>query len=215
MTSPATAAAPPPPAIARRLLPYLLVAVAAMTIGAWVGQSLLATLSNEAPLLLIVLNPRNSFLLLVSQSVPAWAFFTVGFLRLVAGDPVFYALGYWYGDRARQYVKEQGAYVGIIAWVDRWFPKVGWLFVFAAPNQMVCLLAGTSRMSVRLFAVLNVSGTVVRLVLVYWLGRVFRSELESVLEFLGRYQWQVTIVLVGLTIAQSLWSQRRNRSAAS
>ena len=186
-----------------------------MTIGAWVGQSLLATLSNEAPLLLIVLNPRNSFLLLVSQSVPAWAFFTVGFLRLVAGDPVFYALGYWYGDRARQYVKEQGAYVGIIAWVDRWFPKVGWLFVFAAPNQMVCLLAGTSRMSVRLFAVLNVSGTVVRLVLVYWLGRVFRSELESVLEFLGRYQWQVTIVLVGLTIAQSLWSQRRNRSAAS
>ena len=214
MTSPATAAAPPP-AIARRLLPYLLAAVAAMTIGAWVGQSLLATLSNEAPLLLIVLNPRNSFLLLVSQSVPAWAFFTVGFLRLVAGDPVFYALGYWYGDRARQYVKEQGAYVGIIAWVDRWFPKVGWLFVFAAPNQMVCLLAGTSRMSVRLFAVLNVSGTVVRLVLVYWLGRVFRSELESVLDFLGRYQWQVTIVLVGLTIAQSLWSQRRNRSAAS
>jgi membrane protein DedA with SNARE-associated domain len=209
VTTPAAATTPPPP-VARKLLPFMLAAVAAMTIGGWVGQSLLATLSNDAPLLLIVLNPRNSFLLLVSQSVPAWAFFAVGFLRLVAGDPVFYALGYWYGERARQYVKDNGAYAGVIAWVDRWFPKVGPVFVFAAPNQMICLLAGTSRMSVRLFAVLNVSGTVVRLVLIYWLGRVFRSELESVLDFLGRYQWQVTIVIVVLTIAQSMWSQRRN-----
>jgi membrane protein DedA with SNARE-associated domain len=188
----------------------MLGAVAVLVVGSFIGQALSPTLVNDAPLLLIVLNPRSSFLLLVSHQVELWAFLAVGFVRLVIGDPILYLLGLWYGDAARRFLRDQGGgFDGMIGWLDRWFPRIGPVLVFVAPNTWVCLLAGISRMRVRVFAVLNVSGTIARLFLVWWLADVFREPLESVLDFFARYQWPATAVMVGLVFVQALVSRRR------
>ena len=49
-----------------------------------------------------------------------------------------------------------------VAWVERWFPRVGPVLIFVAPNNPVCLLAGSTRMSPLKFVVLNAGGTAAR-----------------------------------------------------
>lgn len=214
MTSADGDAAPAPaPALSaaeRQRLHIMLGAVAVLAIGSFVGQALSPTLLNDAPLLLILLNPRNTFLLLVSHNVELWAFLLTGFVRLVVGDPILYLLGLWYGDAARRFLREQHSGLdGVIAWLDRWFPRIGPALVFVAPNTWVCLLAGTSGMRIRTFVALNVSGTVARLLAVWWLGDLFRPEVENVLDFFARYQWPATAVMIGLAVVQAVFSRRR------
>lgn len=193
----------------RTRLTLMLGFVGVLFVGSLVGQALSPTLANDAPLLLITLNPRNSFLMLVSHEVPFWAFFAVGFVRLVIGDPVLYLLGFWYGRAARGYLARQGGWDTMLSWLDRWFPRIGPAIVFAAPNTTVCLLAGISRMRPALFAVLNVTGTITRLLLIWWLGDVFHDELDWFLDFLARYQWPATAVMIALVLLQVSISRRK------
>jgi len=193
----------------RTRLTLMLGFVGVLFVGSLVGQALSPTLANDAPLLLVILNPRNSFLLLVSHEVPFWAFFAVGFVRLVIGDPVLYLLGFWYGRAARNYLRRQGGWDTLLSWLDRWFPRIGPVIVFAAPNATVCVLAGISRMRPALFAALNVTGTVTRLLLIWWLGDVLHDEVDWFLDFLSRYQWPATAVMIGLVLLQASLSRRK------
>jgi membrane protein DedA with SNARE-associated domain len=193
----------------RARLTLMLGLVGVLFVGSLIGQALSPTLANDAPLLLITLNPRNSFLLLVSHEVPFAAFFAVGFVRLVIGDPVLYLLGFWYGFAARNYLLRQGGWDTLLSWLDRWFPRIGPVIVFAAPNTTVCLLAGISRMRPALFATLNVTGTATRLLLIWWLGEVFHDEVDWFLDFLSRYQWPATAVMIALVLLQVSFSRRK------
>jgi len=190
-------------------LHVMLVGVGALFVAATVGQALSPTLATEAPLLLIALNPRNSFMLLVSQQVPFWSYMTVGFVRLVLGDPLLYLLGYLYGDAARRFLRSQGGFDTLLGWLDRWFGKLGPVIVFVAPNATVCVLAGVTRMRATLFIVLNVTGTVTRLLLIWWLGDLFRDQVEWFLDLLARYQWPATFVMVAIVAVQVMLSRRR------
>jgi membrane protein DedA with SNARE-associated domain len=206
---PVVGSPPPLSPFERARLTVMLGVVGVLFVGSLIGQALSPTLANDAPLLLITLNPRNSFLLLVSHEVPFGAFFAVGFVRLVIGDPVLYLLGFWYGLAARNYLVRQGGWDTLLSWLDRWFPRIGPVIVFAAPNTTVCLLAGISRMRPALFAVLNVTGTATRLLLIWWLGDVFHEEVDWFLDFLSRYQWPATAVMVGLVLVQVSLSRRK------
>jgi membrane protein DedA with SNARE-associated domain len=81
--------------------------------------------------------------------------------------------------------------------------------VFAAPNATVCVLAGISRMRPALFAVLNVTGTITRLLLIWWLGEVLHEEVDWFLDFLARYQWPATAVMVAVVLLQVTLSRRK------
>ena len=52
---------------------------------------------------------ENRWLILVSQKVDTVPFLLVGFFRRVATDPMFFALGYLYGDRAVRWVERRFA----------------------------------------------------------------------------------------------------------
>ncbi|MEO1060031.1 MAG: hypothetical protein AAFZ07_01335 [Actinomycetota bacterium] len=176
----------------------------------YVGAALHPTLAVDSPLLLISLNPRNYHLALVAGEIAFAAFFVVAFLRLVTLDPLLFLVGRWYGPSGRQWIERQvEGSDRIVGWLDRWFPRIGWAIVFAAPNTVVCLLAGVTRMRPLVFAVLNVTGTIARILAIWWLAQQFESQLDSVLDFFNRYQTPATIVAVVLVMIQIGISARR------
>ena len=197
----------------RRLLYLLLTPIGILIICGYIGQALSPTLAVDAPLLLISLNARNAFLLLAAHEVPIVAFFVVGFLRLVLSDPLFYILGYKFGDVGRAYIDrelgQRGPIAATLRFFDRWFPRIGPFFVFLAPNNIVCLLAGSTRMRPVVFIVANVTGTVARLALFWYISSVFRGPIEDVLDFFNRYQWQLTLAMIALVVLQVALNRRR------
>lgn len=184
---------------ARRIpLPWLLAPYAVMVVLSYVGDIVGPSLITEHPLWQIFINPRNRWLLLASPQVDAVPFFVVGFFRLVLTDPIAYVLGWQYGDAALSWVeKKMGDQNGFLRRVERGFGKVAPLVILIAPSFNWCVLAGATRMRVRLFVTLNVVGTIGRLVLFRLAGEAFRDQLEDVLGFVQRYQWW----LVGLSFA--------------
>lgn len=187
-------------------LPWLLGPYAVMVVLSYVGDVVGPSLIVEHPLWQIFLNPRNRWLLLASPQVDAVPFFVVGFVRLVLTDPIAYLLGWQYGDAALAWVeKKMGDENGFVRRVERWFGKVAPLVILIAPSFNWCVLAGATRMKVRLFVALNVVGTAGRLVLFRVAGDAFRDELEDVLGFVQRYQWW----LVGLSFLVVAFQLRR------
>jgi membrane protein DedA with SNARE-associated domain len=189
----------------RRLpLVLLLTPYVALGIAGYVGDIFGANLINSHPLLQMFLNPRNRYLLLASPNVDVVPYFVVGFLRLVLTDPIGFVIGWQYGDAAIAWAeKHTGAESsGAVQTLQRWFNKAAPLVIFIAPSFFWCILAGAGRMRVRTFVALNVSGTIARLVLFRVTGDAFRDELETVLEWVQRYQFPIIGVSAALVLLQ-------------
>jgi membrane protein DedA with SNARE-associated domain len=129
----------------------------------------------------------------------------------VITDPFFYLLGLWYGDRALGWVKARSpGSARVLERMERWFGKARYPVVFLAPSGIVCLLAGATEMPVLPFAVLNVAGTIARLVLIKTLAHVFTGPLAAANRFIDRYQWW----LVGVSLVIGAWQMSRRRTAS-
>jgi membrane protein DedA with SNARE-associated domain len=193
-------------------LAVLLVPILSALVVAMVGDVVGPSLINEHPLWQISMNARNRWLLLAAPQVAAWPFFIVGFVRLVAIDPLFYVLGMQYGDAALRWAErrlEDDA--GLVRKLEQWFGRAAPAVVLIAPNSYVCLLAGATGMRLRTFLVLNVIGTLGRLTLFSVAGAAFRVQLLDLLEFVQRYQWWLVAVSL---LAASLQARRRRGSGA-
>ncbi len=178
----------------------------------YLGAAFVPTLAPDYPLLLIAMNPRNAHLILVANRVAFWAFIAVGSLRLLISDPLFYLLGHQHGDAGKRWIDRQVQGSGrFIAFLERWFPKISWLLVFAAPNNIVSLLAGVTRMRFAVFAALNISGTITRLLLIWWFADLVQDQLDWVLDIFSRYRWQLTAVTVAVVGMQVLISIRGDK----
>ena len=194
----------------RAPLPLLLVPIIGAVVVAVIGDVVGPSLINEHPLWQITLNPRNRWLLLAAPQVAAWPFLIVGFVRLVAIDPLFYLLGLQHGDAALRWAERRlGDEAGLVRKIEHWFGKAAPGVVLVAPNGYVCLLAGATGMRLRTFLVLNFIGTTGRLTLFLVAGAAFRDQLLDVLEFVQRYQWW----LVALSLLIVSLQARKRRAA--
>jgi membrane protein DedA with SNARE-associated domain len=164
---------------------------------------------NSRPLLLIMLSSQNRYLILVVNQLDAWSYYLVATIRLLLPDPFFYVLGYWYGDAAVRWMENRTATVGnLLRWLEQAFAKWGHPLVFLFPNNPICLLAGAARMRVWVFAALNVSGTITRLVLIAIIGEALQRPIDEVLEFIARYRLPLIVVSV-LIVAFTMWNETR------
>jgi len=189
---------------------WLIVApLVALVIASYVGDAFAPTLVDKHPLWLIALNARNRNLVLTTNSLDAVSYYVVGGLRLVLADPLFYLLGYFYGDAAVRWAERRSrTFGGILRSVEQFFQKASYPLVLIAPNNPICLFAGASGMSPPVFLALNITGTVARLYLIRWVGDIFASPIDTVVSFIREYRLPltaVTIALVGFTI----WSESR------
>jgi membrane protein DedA with SNARE-associated domain len=194
-------------------LPALLIPIGILVIASNVANVTYATLVETHPLWLLGLSSINRYLALVTPHTAAWSYFLVGAARLLAPDPFFYLLGYWYGDRGLHALERHLPSVGsYYRQFERLFRRASYPVVFVAPNNAVCLFAGASRMNPVGFAVANVTGTIARLALIRVLGNIFASPLRSTTDLLDRWKWYllaISAVIVGLTL---LADRRRGRS---
>lgn len=184
-------------------------AVVASLVAGWTGDLLFAELVDERPLLLIALTPRNRNLALTTNQLDALPYYGVGFLRLVFSDPFYYLLGSWFGDRAIAWTERRSrSYGPFIRDGERWFRKLSYPLVFAAPNNVICALAGATGMAPLVFLALNVSGTVARLVAIRALGATFESPLSGIVDFIAEYRTPILIVSA-LAVAWTVFGELR------
>lgn len=198
---PATPARPTP---SRRQLWLIVGPLIGLFVAAQVGDALAPTLVNSNPVLLIALNSRNRNLILAVNQIDPVVFFVVATLRLLVSDPLFYLLGYFYGDAAVHWMERRSSNIGQgIRKFEEYFRVAAYPLVAIAPNNLICLLAGSGGMSPIAFISLNLGGTVVRVLLIMWLGETFEQPIDWVLDFIAQYRWYlmaVSVTVVGITL---------------
>jgi membrane protein DedA with SNARE-associated domain len=203
------AAAPPPTTHPRWLLPLLGGLIILLVIATNVGNAVWASWIESNPLGLLALNSSNKYLLATSVNASFVPFLVIGTLRLLAPDPLFYAIGYLYGDRALHWARD--VFPGSKPLIEQVRQDDGVIrtalnvLVVVAPNNLVCLIAGVTRFPLRRFIVLNVVGTVGRVLLMRWIGMVFEDQIESVLDVVARYQKWLLYGSIALVVIYVAW----------
>ncbi len=197
----------------RRLPPWLLriaIAIAGISlVSGWIGSALAPQLVDNNPRALMALNPSNPNLILVSNQVTDAWFYLIGFARLVASDPFNFLIGLHFGERAFDFVERRSrSYGPYMRQFEEYFRRFSDVIVFLAPNNLVCIIAGGTGMSVKRFAIANAAGTLFRLVLIKQFGAQFSSPIGGVVDFIGRYRVPFLILSVGL-VAWTIFGEFR------
>lgn len=187
----------------RWLLPVLGGAILLLVAANNIGNVMWSQWVGTRPLALIALNSTNKFLLATSINAPFGLFVVVATLRLLAPDPLFFAIGHLYGDRALHWARDvfpgSRALLDDVRDPDGAVRRVLGVLVLVMPNNPVCLIAGVTRYPIRRFVVLNLVGTVGRVLLMWWIGHLFRDEIASLLDLVGRYQrWFLLASVIGV-----------------
>jgi membrane protein DedA with SNARE-associated domain len=193
----------------RRTLWLLIAPIIVLVIASNVGDALAPSLVNSHPLWLIALNARNRNLVLVTNQLDPVPYYLVGTFRLLLSDPLFYVLGYLYGDAAVTWMERKAPTYGrFMRAAERWFATAAYPLVFIAPNNYICLFAGAAGMPIAAFVILNVTGTVFRLYLIRVVGDIFDSPIQAILDFIKDYRIPLLVLSVGL-VAFSVWNEHR------
>lgn len=204
------------PPIDRRHLTSLLVPIGALIVIGYVGNALGPKLVTEHPLLLMAASPLARWQLLAANSLALWTFLPVATLRLLAADPLFYAVGRTYGDRAVRWAMRTYGITRAIQDLEdslgsKGAKRVLRALVFLIPNNPVCTLAGAARMPLAEFWVLNIAGTIGRLLLVSVVARSMRDQIADIIGFMTDNQkWFLvaSVSIVVITIASQVLRSR-------
>lgn len=208
---PADAAARPKPP--RWVLPVALGPILTVVIASYVAGSVWAVWVNENPLGLVLLSPVNRILLLTTPQLDFWEFFLAAVGRHLFPDPFFFLLGHYYGARALRWASEGSPMARRLVGDDGRglenpsHRKILYPLAFLIPNNYVSLLCGSARIPVWEFALLNLSGTIARVLLCRVIGDAFTSEIRRITDFIGDYQWAITgvsVVIVAIGLASQL-----------
>jgi membrane protein DedA with SNARE-associated domain len=218
MGDPGAERATPPGAPSRVALAMVVVPIIGLVIANNVGNALAPALlpvpndpsRSSNPLLLIALTPPIRNQVAVVNYVDPWLFLLVAGLRLMVADPFFFLLGRWYGDSAIHWMERRSPTAGqVLREVERWFAKASVVVVMIAANNIVCLLAGASRMRNRTFWIANVAGTLMRLLLIMWFGELLSTQIDAVLGFIGNYRPWILGATVLVVVFAGLRQLRR------
>lgn len=179
-----------------------------VTVGT-IANAIHPALVKNHPLLLVALEPRLRWIILVADKVSFWPLLIWGTLRRLGSDPFYFTLGYLYGDNAVAWAEKRfDANTGTIRRIEKVSQKAGYILVFLSPGALVCVLAGATGMSPLLFVALNVVGTVTTVIVLYNFASVVEGPVDAINNFYSdNFKW-LTIVSILLT-ALYIWNQAR------
>jgi membrane protein DedA with SNARE-associated domain len=200
----------------KRAVTLVAIPIIALIVCTNIGDATAPTLVDRHPAWLIALNPRNRNLVLVTNYLDAWTYYGVATARLLASDPLFFLLGWWYGDAAITWMEKRTRTWGkSLRRAEGWFSKAAYPLIFVAPNQYICLFAGAAGMPVAAFFAVNISGTIFRLYLIRRFGGVFEGPLDGIVEWIGDHRGPLLVVTIALTIGSFLFEARRGETEVS
>lgn len=181
-----------------------------MVICGSIADALWPTLVESNPRLLIGLSARNRYLVLVVNQISVGWYYLIGTLRLLAPDPFFFLLGWFYGPAALRWMERRTPTVStFMVRLERWFGRFSWPLVLMFPNNYVCLIAGVARMSPVVFICLDIVGTLGRLLMLQVIGDVFAGPLDAFLGFVATWRIPILLVTVGLVAFSVIGELRR------
>ena len=159
----------------------------------------------KRPLLLLLINANDVHCGLTSTDVPFAPWFFVAFLRRVIEDPLFFYLGYRFRTRALEWMATWNWDVEHL--MERAVYGISYVAVAVDPGQVVCTVAGIGRMQPLEFAALNVTGTVIRLLLLRGAAWLFPQHIRTIAVMIHRHRFQVVnLVAIGMVAA---WVYKR------
>lgn len=200
----------------RRAVTLVSVPLVILVILGYVGDAFAPSLVDRHPAWLIALNARNRNLVLVTNYLDAWTFYSIGIVRLLISDPLFFLLGYWYGDAAVTWMERRTKTWGqMMRQAEGWFGKAAYPLVFLAPNNFICLFAGAAGMPLRVFFALNVAGTVFRLWLIRRFGEAFDGPIDTVVDWIGEYRIPLLAVSIALVLVSIALEARSGETEVS
>src|SRR3954447_19623131 len=91
----------------RRIVTIVVAILITFTVAGTLGNIFLAPLRKDHPLVVLLLDARNRQLILVSNRMGVVAFVLVGSMRRMVSDPLYYMLGYWYGEGAVRWMEQK------------------------------------------------------------------------------------------------------------
>ncbi len=197
---------------ARWVIPAIGAGIVVLVVANQLGNAFWARWIIERPYQLLAFNSSNKYLIGATPNTELIGMLVVSTLRLMAPDPLFYAIGYIYRERA-------------LHWARSAFPTANQLFdfmesdshakgplldaaVLIAPNNPICLLAGVVGMNKVRFVVIALVGTIGRILLMRGIGVVFDDQIDAILESVARYQMWFTIGSVALVVLYLMWQVR-------
>jgi membrane protein DedA with SNARE-associated domain len=201
-----------PPRHKRHRLAILLTIVGIHHVLALLGTIFFAALVNRNPALLLALSSRNRHLLLV---VPAGInpilYVLVPTLRIGIPGIAYYLLGAWYGERGLAWLeREAGGRPSTIRWAEKLFDRIGAPLLLLAPaSNIVQLLAGHRGMRPRLFGALLAGGIALKLGFFWFLGETFEGPLQTLLDWIQKYQWWIVAAFLVWSVVDSGRQVRR------
>ena len=179
----------------------LLAPVAVMVVMTQIADALWPDLVTSSPELLIALSARSRYLVLVAGRISEWSYYLIGTARLIAPDPFLFALGWLYGPAAIRWMERRTPTFGqMMRAFERYFGRFGHALVLVFPNNYVCVIAGAARMSPWLFGVLNLVGTIGRLIVIAVVGDVFQAPIDWVLDLVAQYRIPLLVISIGLVL---------------
>lgn len=197
----------------RRALTLVSGPLVVLVILGYVGDALAPSLVDTHPAWLIALNARNRNLVLVSNYLDAWTFYGVGVVRLLVSDPLFFLLGYWFGDAAVKWMERRTRTWGeLLRQIEGWFGKAAYPIIFLAPNNIFCLFAGAAGMPLRAFFAVNVAGTLFRLWLIRRFGEAFDGPIDDIVGWIGDNRILLLALSIGLVLASIALEAKRGES---
>lgn len=191
------------------------VSIVALVIANNAGNAMWAKWIDEQPYLLLALNSSNKYVIGTAPSSALLLVVVISTARLLAPDPLFWLMGHLYRDRAEHWARR--VFPGMNRMFDQFdsdkggFARTMDVLLVVMPNNPVCLLAGVAGVKFGRMITLSLIGTVGRILLLRGIAAVFEEEIQSVLDFVSRYQslfWRISIVFVILFIGWQLLGRR-------
>ena len=193
----------------RSRITALAVPIALFTISGYVGNALAPTLAHDAPIALLLLNPRLRWLFIASAKVDTLWFFLIPLVRASVVLTVYFLLGRWFGDGALRWLEARsGNAMRPMLWIERKFHRARVPITFFFPGTIAAMLAGADGMAAPLFFGVALSSIALRVWAVRSLADLFRGPLLQVLDWVGANQVWLTLVSIGSVFGWVLWSNR-------
>ena len=198
----------------RTLLTLFLIPVTILGVAGIVANAILPTLIAEIPALVPAMTTRADRLILVSPLLPLEVFLSIALVRELIGDPLFYLFGRRYGDVGIRWLEQRsGPDSRWLRTVERMFRRAAYVVVAVWPINIVCVLAGATKMRPLAFFTLNITGTLVRIGLIVVIGDLLEDPIREIVSFITDYQWYLTGITFTVVAVSLVRQGLRGRGA--
>ena len=187
-------------------LPWLLFGiVAGLTVMGTIVGGAAPKLLKDHPLLLVLGAPRYRWIMLVSPQVKALPLILISWVRLLASDPVYFLIGWFYGDKAMTFFESMFGKQSLDA-VRKLFGKAAWVLSAFFAGPIICALAGVLRLKPKRFFTLDVIGTLIIAITLRLFADALSGPLNSLIRFNNKYAKYILIVTIAtaaITLART------------